>query len=265
MRGLSYLLWERSSTMLVLSRQSGQEILFPNLGIRVHVLGTQGRTVRIGIDAPPDIKVLRAELPEAQTGVDQPRGKGLLHRLRNQLNRIGLGVQLGQRQFAAGRAEAADATLEQVLESLEALDRELFQARTPEPPAAPGKVRTLLVEDDTNERELLAGLLNLSGFDCRTAADGLDALDYLGSHDRPDLVLLDLRMPRCGGPETLAAIRRDPRLAGLKVFAVSGTAPEELGIARGPDGLDGWFPKPVDVRKLLAAIHASRDAAPKAN
>ena len=50
--------------MLVLSRKEGQEILFPNLGITVEVLRVKGNNVRIGVDAPRSIRILRSELEE---------------------------------------------------------------------------------------------------------------------------------------------------------------------------------------------------------
>jgi carbon storage regulator CsrA len=249
--------------MLVLSRQQGEQILFPSLGITIHLLGTKGRAVRIGIEAPPDVKVLRQELQDTPAKVQLSQPANLTHWLRNRLNRIGLGLHLSKRQREAGQVAQADASFEQALASLEALEGELKKPPAPTPAAHP-RVRTLLVEDDTNERELLAGLLNVSGCECETAVDGLDALEYLGSHDRPDLVLLDLRLPRCDGTQTLAAIRRDPRLVGLKVFAVSGTPPGELGIGDGPEGVDAWFPKPINAPKLLAAIQQSLSARPQA-
>jgi carbon storage regulator CsrA len=248
--------------MLVLSRQPGETILFPTLGVTVHLLAAKGRTVRIGIEAPPDVKVLRQELQDTQEKPQRAQPASLTHWLRNRLNRIGLGLHLSQRQRQAGQDAQADASLDQALASLEALAGELKKPPAPATAARP-RFRTLLVEDDTNERELLAGLLNVSGCDCETVVDGLDALNYLGSHDRPDLVLLDLRLPRCDGAQTLAAIRRDPRLAGLKVFAVSGTPPGEMGISDGPEGVDAWFPKPLNARKLLATIQQSLSPSPQ--
>jgi hypothetical protein len=44
------------------------------------------------------------------------------------------------------------------------------------------------------------------------------------------------------------------------VFAISGTAPEKMGIHTGPDGVDAWFPKPLNPRKLWEAIELSRSA-----
>lgn len=122
------------------------------------------------------------------------------------------------------------------------------------PAAKAARCRALVVDDDANERGLLAGLLRMNGCDCDTAADGQDALDYLASHDPPDVVLLDMIMPRCDGPETLRRIRRDARLANLRVFSVSGADPRRLGVPTGAGGFDAWFPKPLDPEKLWDAI-----------
>ncbi|MEM9410794.1 MAG: carbon storage regulator [Planctomycetota bacterium] len=50
--------------MLVLSRRPGEKILFPSIGVSVEVIRTKGNTVRVGIEAPEDIRVLRGELEE---------------------------------------------------------------------------------------------------------------------------------------------------------------------------------------------------------
>lgn len=238
--------------MLVLSRRPEEKVVFPQAGITIHVLGVRGNAVRIGIDAPRDVKVLREELTGAPAAPPKPKPSPS-HALCNRLNKITLLTHLLEKQWAAGRAGEAGATLKKLTEVVEALDREAAP-RPPEEPAARPKARTLLVEDDANERELLAGLLSLNGFECDTAEDGQAALDFLASHERPDIVLMDMLMPRCDGPEAVARIRRDPRFAGLKIFAVSGTAPNEFGVPTGPEGVDGWFPKPLNPRTFWDAL-----------
>src|SRR5690242_757938 len=57
-------------SMLVLSRRQGQRINFPNLDISVQVLSCKGPVVRLGVEAPPEVRVLREEL--TATGVVQP-------------------------------------------------------------------------------------------------------------------------------------------------------------------------------------------------
>jgi carbon storage regulator CsrA len=246
--------------MLVLSRRRSEQLVFPTLGVTLHVLETKGGAVKIGIDAPPEVRVLRQELAEHGAGAApaRPAARSPLHALRNRLNKLGLFLHLVGRQWQAGLHEEAGDTLRRALELLDGLEQECAAAEGARPaPPARSPVRSLIVEDDHNERELLAGLLRMNGCECATAADGLEALDYLKSKQRPDVVLLDLRMPRCDGPETLARIRGNPQLAGLKVFAVSGTSPEEAGIRTGPGGVDGWFPKPLDPRHLWDAIQDS--------
>ena len=89
-----------------------------------------------------------------------------------------------------------------------------------------------------------------------TAKDGRDALDYLsGSRRRPDVVLLDMQMPRCDGPSTISAIRENPAYSGLRVFAVSGRVPADMGVTVGPSGVDKWFRKPLNPQNLVTELH----------
>lgn len=240
--------------MLVLSRRADQQILFPNLGITLRILQVKGKTVKVGIDAPENIRVIRPEnfdpgdLAEMQS-VEGPVDR---HHLRNRLNAISLGLRLLQKQIAAGMVHPADDTMRRVLAELGTLDQEVGAARTTLHSVASNReIRLLVVEDDDNERELLAGLLRLHGFSVDTAKDGREALDYLEAHDRPDLVLLDMKMPEFDGRYAIQRIRADRRLADLTVFAVSGTSPESMGLQ---EGWSGWFPKPLDPERLIGAI-----------
>jgi DNA-binding response OmpR family regulator len=123
------------------------------------------------------------------------------------------------------------------------------------PPVSHCKSRALLVEDNANERELLATFLRMSGVDVDTAEDGADALDYLRCHDRPDVVLLDMGLPRCDGASMVREIRRRPAFAGLKIFAVTGRAQEEFDLGHGSVGVDRWFRKPVDPLALVRDLN----------
>jgi len=69
----------------------------------------------------------------------------------------------------------------------------------------------------TTERELLAGCLRAGGFDVDTAADGFQAMVRL-TEKAPDVVLLDIHMPRFDGSKTISAIRNNPDYRGLKLF-----------------------------------------------
>ncbi len=254
--------------MLVLSRRPGEKILFPNIGVTVEVVRVNGNAVRIGIHAPPSLKILRQELGEQATDATLANATLTPHELNNRLNRINLAMHLFRRQRDECLFDEAEETLSHLFAGLESLDKDSTTSQ------AVGQVatkrsralcRTLVVEDDANERVLLAGLLSMNGCDCATAADGQEALDYLRNHDRPSVVLLDMHMPRCDGPNTLRAIRDEPRLADLRVFSVSGTSPQDMGITIGPGGIDAWFPKPLNPSSLWEAVQKSVSSSASAN
>lgn len=249
--------------MLVLARRSGQKVLFPSVGITVEVLGARGNMVRLGIDAPRSVKVLRDEIQDRPStakfaeNVERLSLRDLNHFVRNRLHAASLGLHLFQKQVAGGMIEVSKDTLQRVLAEFGSLEQEVgrFAARPPEQQEC--KPRALVVEDDRNESELLAGFLRMSGFDVDVAGDGADALDYLSRTPEqapPDVVLLDMMMPRVDGPTTVDRIRHNPALADLTIFAISGTSPQELGVTTGVGGINRWFPKPVNPEVLLREI-----------
>jgi CheY-like chemotaxis protein len=154
-------------------------------------------------------------------------------------------------------ADAA-ALLARIEDDLQALRRRLMGQHSAAPPQrrdGAGQRRTaLLVEDNANERELLATFLRLAGLSVDTAGDGADALGYLATHPRPDVVLMDMGLPRCDGPTAVRAIRHNPALAGVKIVAVTGHAAEEFNLGAGPAGVDRWFRKPVDPAVLVREL-----------
>lgn len=248
--------------MLVLSRRQNDKLVFPNLGITIEILKIAGRSVRVGVQAPSGVRVFRDEiLSELDRVLAEKVASGSggesAHRLRNRLNKVGLGLHLLQKQYELGRTDDAERTLESILSEFRTLDEHLGGA---ESSLSSKAVRALLVEDDANESELLAGILRISGFDVDVANDGCDALSYLADRQRPDVVLLDMQMPRCDGPTTLSAIRGNPNYQGLKVFGVSGRKPAEVGVTLGPGGVDHWFSKPLNPEALLATLKHDLDA-----
>lgn len=248
--------------MLVLSRAPSEKILFPNLGITLEILRIRGNRVRVGVQAPPHVAVLRHELadepglapPEALT--DPPANEPQLsHRQRNRLHTAQLALRLLQRQLEAGLAVDAERTLQKAIGEFDALDLELSSGRDQSQPTGTKRLRrALLVEDNANESELLSGYLRISGFEVDTAPDGREALEYLSRNRRPDLVLLDMHMPQLDGPGTITSIRNNSDLRGMKIFAVTGRSQLEAGVPIGPDGVDRWFRKPVNPEALVAEM-----------
>jgi CheY-like chemotaxis protein len=119
------------------------------------------------------------------------------------------------------------------------------------------RIRTLIVDDDEDLRELLGLGLSEEGFDVDTARDGLDALEKLRVR-RCDVLLVDLRMPRMNGLELMDALKREPSLAEIPVVVITGdTVQGQDALASGAAAL---LRKPFDVGDAVAAIleHAPR-------
>jgi CheY-like chemotaxis protein/sRNA-binding carbon storage regulator CsrA len=243
--------------MLVLSRRESEKILFPTLGITVELLRIRGTKARVGVTAPSDIPVVRAEVSGLKsiefTSEDDPKEKlsRLTQALRSRLDRASTALNRLHRRMERAEDAATQELVLAVFRELQALEQEAGEAI--EPTKKRG-TRALLVEDDDNERELLGSYLRMSGFEVTAACDGQDALDYLSLHAHPDVVLVDMIMPRCDGPTLVRKIRATSELAGLKLYAVSGTDPNSLGVATGPGGIDRWFPKPVDPETLVNVV-----------
>ena len=255
--------------MLVLSRKEGQEILFPNLGITVEVLRVKGNNVRIGVDAPRSIRILRSELEE-DGDKNRPVSGGNLssvdeHDLRNRLNAATLSLHILQKQLDAGLFDDAEKSLAKSLEMLSEL--ESMQAKQTgslsQPQIAtlgeltPAEPRhALVVEDNANERELLAGYLELCGYQVETVEDGLAAINYLEDNHYPDVILLDMKMPRKNGKQTVTEIRSNPDYQDIKLFAVTGSDRKEIGLELGDRGVDGWFAKPLKPAEFVSRLHS---------
>jgi carbon storage regulator CsrA len=258
--------------MLVLSRGRNDKVVFPTLGISVEILRVAGNKVRLGIDAPHEIPVHRHEVSERMeakgesetikfpTPIETLSAK-LNHATRNRLNAAALGLHLLHQKIELNDLSDAESTIFKIFNELKQIEDQLDgpadrKAGKPATPVASGSQphhRALVVEDDDNERELLAGCLRVSGFEVDTAADGLQAMVRL-TEKKPEVVLLDIRMPRFDGRKTISAIRSNPDYRGLKLFAVTGTRPEDMQINVGPDGVDRWFTKPLNPKALLEAI-----------
>jgi CheY-like chemotaxis protein len=213
------------------------------------VVSIKPGVVRLGIEAPAQVPVLREELrPQPQghplNGAAEPQGLG------EGLAAASARLALLRRQLGPTLSPAAAETLRHLEADLQGLQG---RAATQRPAARPART-ALVVEDNANERELLAHFLRGAGLEVSTAGDGLDALDYLHTRPRPDVVLMDMSMPRCDGPTAVRAIRRDPTYAGLKIVAVSGHRPDDFDLGVGPAGVDRWVRKPVDPRELLRDV-----------
>lgn len=114
--------------------------------------------------------------------------------------------------------------------------------------------RVMVVDDLVDNRETLAELIRLWGYEVRTAPDGAAALELARTY-RPEVVLLDIGMPGMNGYEVATRLRQDPRLQPLYLIALTGYGrSEDVERARAA-GFDQHLTKPVDtegLRQLLS-------------
>jgi signal transduction histidine kinase/CheY-like chemotaxis protein len=120
--------------------------------------------------------------------------------------------------------------------------------------SVPGEGTILLVEDNVDVREVLREMLEEHGYSVTSSSTAGQALSLL--HEvRPALVLLDWRLSDDDGRSVLHFIRFTPSLANTVVFVISGASEiGSLSSESGPDRVDGFFEKPLNVPKLMSAI-----------
>lgn len=262
--------------MLVLSRRADEKVVFPGLGISVHILRSTSSTVRLGIDAPREVAVLRGELAEQNAaarncdgnhGDDSPMSRSFLARSTPMRTTIQQAAStLDQLLAFAERGDwsVAKNEIAQLFGHLRSLDEQaqgkpiaIPNRKTKRDSAstapATGVARALLVDDNDNESRLLSSYLRIKGVEVSMASNGQEAMRML-EHDAPDVVLLDMNMPKFDGRWTIEQIRENRRLDQLTVFAVSGTPKAEANVEVGPRGVNSWFQKPLNPENLASAI-----------
>ena len=143
--------------------------------------------------------------------------------------------------------------------SLQELERALVRTFETVPDdeesSGPGMPRgtVLVVEDSAINRRLVADMLERTGLETLTAADGLEALEIL--EQRPvDLVLMDIEMPRLDGVETTRRLRRSERFASLPILALTARVGSDERHACFAAGFDGFLAKPIDHDVLVTTV-----------
>ena len=248
--------------MLVLTRRSNERLSFPQVGITVHFIRVQAGHVKIGVDAPRDIAIVRDEIADEQAAEAFVRRQFLRlprdvrREIRDQLHEVRNGTQLYRELLTAGMLSEAKETFANLQAALNRLeDNEVL--RHPDQdrlPSVPGAV--VLIDDEANERELLSGFLRLRGHHVASFSKASEALQYLAKSDRPWFVLVNVQMRDGQGPATIRQIRAADRHSDVEVFALGCASPQEYELETGSRGVSRWFPKPLNPRLLIEALEA---------
>ncbi len=116
-----------------------------------------------------------------------------------------------------------------------------------------GKKKILIVDDEEMIRELTKDLLEAQGFEAITAADGKKGVDMAKSK-KPDLILMDVNMPKMNGFQALEEIKKDKKTMFIPVFMLT-TRNSEEDIQTGMEHYaDKYLPKPFTPEKLIFEI-----------
>ena len=128
-------------------------------------------------------------------------------------------------------------------------------------------IQILLVEDSLPDIELTLEALEEAKFvnEVRTVRDGAEAIDYLhrrGAHEqatRPDLIILDLNLPKRSGHEVLADLKSDTDLKRIPVAVLTTSAAERDVVSSYDLGANCYLTKPVDVEQFLRVVQSIED------
>jgi CheY-like chemotaxis protein len=125
----------------------------------------------------------------------------------------------------------------------------------------------LVIEDNQDNMTLIDYLLRAHGYEPLLARNGADGV-RMAVETRPDVILLDIRMPEMDGYEVLVAVREHPELDETRIVAVTASAMvgdrERIAAA----GCDGYIPKPINPETFIRQVRrflpgAAAGAAPR--
>jgi len=213
-------------------------------------------------DAPPEERAqrLRAALPASLAELAEAN-----RRLRETAHRRDalLGTAAGELRRAAGLVanDGADAAGLSEAARLRAVADELERLLRPAPEARPARraartpnprARLLVVDDEPDAREVLSEALQ-PDYEILAAEDGEAAVEVARA-ERPDVVLMDLSMPRLDGLQALERLRSDPSTADIPVIFVSGQGDDAVKVRSLDLGAVDYLQKPFSERELRARV-----------
>jgi chemosensory pili system protein ChpA (sensor histidine kinase/response regulator) len=168
-----------------------------------------------------------------------------------------VGPQIASVRGIAGATILGDGRIVIILD-VGALVRSEWRGRAAEAsvrPARDDRIFAMVVDDSITVRRVTQRLLERNGMRVLTANDGLEALSLLQEHV-PDVILLDIEMPRMDGYEVAAHVRSDPRLADVPIIMITSRVGEKHRARAIELGVDDYLGKPYQESELLDAIEA---------
>ena len=166
-----------------------------------------------------------------------------------------VGPQVASVRGISGATILGDGRIVIILD-MGALVRSEWRSRSAEASVRPtrdDRIFALVVDDSITVRRVTQRFLERNGMRVMTAKDGVDAMALLAEHV-PDVILLDIEMPRMDGYEVAAHVRNDPRLADVPIIMITSRAGEKHRARAIELGVDDYLGKPYQESQLLDAI-----------
>jgi chemosensory pili system protein ChpA (sensor histidine kinase/response regulator) len=166
-----------------------------------------------------------------------------------------LGPQISAIRGIAGATILGDGRIVLILD-MGSLVRSEWRARPTETVVLDNRDRrtfALVVDDSITVRRVTQRLLERNGMRVLTAKDGVDAMSLLQEH-QPDIILLDIEMPRMDGYEVAAHVRNDARLKHIPIVMITSRVSEKHRARAIELGVDDYLGKPYQESQLLDAI-----------
>jgi CheY-like chemotaxis protein len=115
-------------------------------------------------------------------------------------------------------------------------------------------IRILYVEDSAVIRDTIARLLELKGYNVNYAKNGQEGVE-MALRWKPQVVLMDLRMPVMDGYKAITEIKQNPKTSHLPIFVISAWSSKKERAQAKLAGADDFFVKPPDLNRLIEAIN----------
>ncbi|MGB5544791.1 MAG: Hpt domain-containing protein [Gammaproteobacteria bacterium] len=170
-----------------------------------------------------------------------------------------LGPQLAGIRGLSGATILGDGSIVVILDAGALIrSRPMLDSAYPEPVEKEhrdDRIFVMVVDDSITVRRVTERLLERNGMRVITAKDGVDAVALLQEH-MPDIMLLDIEMPRMDGYEVATHVRNDPRLKHIPIVMITSRVGQKHRARAIETGVDDYLGKPYQEHQLLAAIGA---------